>query len=101
LEKLAAMVGRIWCGAAVQLPFNERFAFGELELYAAALPGAAAVGGADARFGNCRFVVAGISADWLGMDRRICSGIDIQANAVDKRDFVLLTLFVLFIALPR
>jgi hypothetical protein len=96
LERPAAVARWVRRGSSQQLLVDGCFAFSLLELHATALPGATRAGFAQPTLSFLCAPVAGGPADWLVVDRWICRGLGVAANAVGKHTLVLLTVFVLF-----
>src|ERR1700733_3119344 len=91
LEKLAAVAGWIWRGAAEQLSIDGRFTVGVMELHAVVVPGFAGASCADEAFGDCGALVASAAVDRSGVDGRVCGRLAFEANAVGEHAALLFT----------
>jgi len=99
MEELETVAGGIWSDAAEQLSANGCVGIGELELSTTALPELAADCLANPRIGNPGVAVAGAATDWVGLECRIFSGFNIEANPLGKCAVVLVTVPVLLVAI--
>ncbi len=92
MEKLAAVAGGVWSSVAEQFSIDGSFAFGVVELHAAAVPGFAGASCADEAIGDCGAFVASAAVDRSGMDRRVCGRLAFEENAVGEHAALLFAL---------
>jgi hypothetical protein len=101
LEELAAMAGRIWCGATEQFPADGSFLIPELELSAASMPRIAESDIAHSRLWPCCIALPGVIANWMVVGGWFCCWIDLQENNMGQHVTLLRALFVLFIEISQ